>query len=217
MTKRLQAMGQKKYRKGFEVAMHPEALDLPLHWRKPRRIFVNSMSDLFHKDVPFRFIEKVFMVMHECPRHTFQILTKRANILLACSHMMAGAWPENVWVGVSVESQKHMDRIESLKQTKAKVKFVSFEPLLGPIDVNLKGLDWVIVGGETGPKARPMEASWAMDILNQCEDRGIPFFFKQGSILDKGKPSHGKLRGRIWEQFPPLIHEKESMGNGKNA
>jgi len=202
MTRRLKAMGQKKYRKGFEVVLHSEALNLPLHWRKPRRIFVNSMSDLFHPEVSYRFIEKIFTVMRNCPQHTFQILTKRAQRLEVYDDGGNQDWPSNVWIGVSVEKQNHIDRIESLLRTGARIKFVSFEPLLGPIDVNLKGLDWVIVGGETGPKARPMETSWAMDIMNQCEDREIPFFFKQGSIVDKGKPSYRKLRGKTWEGMP---------------
>lgn len=200
MTRRLKAMGQPNYKKGFKVATHPAMLDYPLGWRKPRMVFVNSMGDLFHEDVPKTFIKKVFKVMTEANWHTYQVLTKRAERLFGLSHELA--WPSNVWMGVTVEDENHLYRIDSLRSTKARVKFISFEPLLGPIGkVNLKQIDWVIVGGESGPGSRPMEPNWARELRDQCVKAKVPFFFKQWGGFNKKKA--GKiLDGKIWMRMP---------------
>ena len=185
----------------------PERLDEPLHWRKPRRVFVNSLSDLFHKDVPDEFIAQVFATMERACWHTFQVLTKRSSRLRALSAKLP--WPDNVWAGVSVESAEYAFRIDDLRATGAKVKFLSLEPLLGHLpDLNLSGIDWVIVGGESGPKARQMKVEWARDIRDQCVAAGVPFFFKQMGVFDEngvrvGKKMAGRLLdGRLWEEMP---------------
>lgn len=178
MARRLQAMGQPNYRDGFKLTLHPHMLEMPLHWRQPRMIFVNSMSDLFHEDVPLAFIQKVFGVMQRASQHHFQVLTKRSERLARLSPKLP--WPDNVWMGVTVENSNYTFRIEHLRQTKANVKFISIEPLLGPIsDIDLDGIDWTIVGGESGPGARPMRPEWAVDIRDQCVAKNVPFFFKQ--------------------------------------
>ena len=201
MSKRLHAAGMPKYRNGFAVVTtHPDALDIPLRWRKPRAIFVNSMSDLFHDAVPDDFIRQVFAVMTQAHWHRYQVLTKRPERLLALNETLP--WPPQVWLGVSVESDRYVGRIDLLRQTDAAVKFLSLEPLLGPLpSLNLHGIDWVIVGGESGPGARPMQREWAADIRDQCLAAGVPFHFKQwGGVFKK---RNGRLLdGREWNDFP---------------
>ena len=202
MALRLQAMGQPNYRNGFKLTLHEHVLELPLHWKRPQMIFVNSMSDLFHKNVPFEFefIQKVFQIMMEASWHTFQVLTKRSNRLLELDEQLT--WPDNVWMGVSVENKDYTFRIDHLRQTQAKTKFLSLEPLLGPLqDLNLSGIDWVIVGGESGPNARPMQRSWVVDIRNQCQTAKVPFFFKQWGGVNKKKAGR-ELDGRTWDELP---------------
>lgn len=200
LSRRLQAMGAPKYSDGFRLSIHEEALHLPLSWRKPRRIFVNSMSDLFHEAVPEEIIQRGLEVMRQAYWHRFQILTKRSERFLELDRRLD--WPENVWMGVSVENQDHVDRIEDLRLTGAFIKFLSLEPLLGPLtNLNLSGIDWVIVGGESGPKARPMDADWVTDLRDQCLEQGVPFFFKQWGGKNK-KKSGRLLEGRTWDQMP---------------
>jgi len=200
MARRLQAMGQPNYRNGFRVTLHPHMLELPLRWKQPRTIFVNLMSDLFHKDVPFDFIARVFDVMCRAPQHRFQILTKRAERLEALSARLS--WPDNVWVGVTVENSECAFRIQHLRQTDAAIKFISFEPLLGPIsDISLEGIDWVIVGGESGPGARPMRREWGTNVRDRCLAARIPFFFKQWGGVNK-KRNGRSLENKTWSQTP---------------
>lgn len=186
MAVRLQAMGQSNYIDGFQLTLHEHMLERPLEWKKPQLIFVNSMSDLFHEDVPVDFIQKIFDVMRRASWHNFQILTKRSERLLKLSVDID--WPPNVWMGVSVESSKYKFRINHLRETKAKIKFLSLEPLLGPLPaLNVSGIDWVIVGGESGPGARPIEERWVTDIRDQCLLAKVPFFFKQWGGANKKK------------------------------
>jgi protein gp37 len=200
MALRLQAMGQPNYVSGFRLAMHEHMLALPLCWKKPQMIFVNSMSDLFHESVPPAFIQKVFAVMRSASRHTFQALTKRSERLLELNPEID--WPANVWMGVSVENQDYTFRIEHLRRTDARIKFLSLEPLLGPLpDLDLRGIDWVIVGGESGPRARPMAEEWVLDIRDQCRAAGVPFFFKQWGGVRK-KQAGRVLQGRTWDETP---------------
>lgn len=200
MAMRLKAMGQPNYSRGFMVALHERALDLPLTWKTPQMIFVNSMSDLFHKSVSIEFIMKVFDVMNRANWHTFQILTKRSDRLRTLSENIS--WPDHVWMGVSVENAACLDRIEDLQKTGAKVKFLSLEPLLGPIpNLNLDEIDWVIVGGESGPKARPIDSSWVAEIRDQCLELNVPFFFKQWGGVNKKKTGR-VLDGKTWSQMP---------------
>ena len=202
MAKRLQAMGQPNYASGFKPALHEHALDLPLQWKKPQTIFVNSMSDLFLKDVPAEFIKKVFDVMRKAHRHTFQVLTKRSERLMQLSPDLP--WASNIWMGVTVENSDCTFRIDQLRQTGAYVKFLSIEPLLGSIpNLDLEGIDWVIVGGESGPGARPMQPEWVMDIRNQCNRVGVPFFFKQWGGVRKKKAGRA-LEGRTWDEIPAI-------------
>ncbi|MDD5008171.1 MAG: phage Gp37/Gp68 family protein [Syntrophorhabdaceae bacterium] len=200
MALRLQAMGQRNYVNGFKVTTHERSLELPLKWKKPQTIFVNSMSDLFHPDVPTEFIVKVFEVMQVANWHRYQILTKRSGRLLEiCSSL---PWSANIWMGVTVENQECLHRIDDLRNTPAKTKFLSLEPLLGPLPcLNLENIDWVIVGGESGPGARPMEKEWAVDICNQCKANKVPFFFKQWGGVHK-KLAGRKLEGRTWSEMP---------------
>ncbi|GMT50032.1 MAG: hypothetical protein IEMM0008_1571 [bacterium] len=200
MALRLKAMGQKNYQNGFQLTAHEHVLKLPLKWKRSQRIFVNSMSDLFHEDVSLEFIQQVFDVMSIAKHHQFQVLTKRSGRLLELSSLLS--WPENVWMGVSIESIEYTFRLDHLKEIGAKVKFISFEPLLGPIPaLNLKGIDWVIVGGESGPKARPVSSEWVIDIRNQCVKYQVPFFFKQWG--GKNKKKTGRiLEGVTWNQMP---------------
>lgn len=202
MACRLKAMGQKNYRNGFEVTTHDHMLVRPYEWRKPRMIFVNSMSDLFHKDVPDEFNEKVFDVMQHADHHNYQVLTKRSQRLLDLAPQLS--WPENIWMGVSVETENYLFRIDHLRETPAHIKFISFEPLLGPIPgLDLTDMDWVIVGGESGPGARSMEKEWVTDIRDKCLEAGVPFFFKQWGGVNK-KMAGRELDGRTWDQFPEV-------------
>jgi protein gp37 len=178
MSIRLKAMGQLNYSSGFDLRLHERSLDIPLHWKKPLNIFVNSMSDLFHEDVPIDFIKRVFDVMNSVQRHRFQVLTKRSERLLDLNPILN--WAPNIWMGVSVENQDYYYRIDHLRRTSASVKFLSIEPMLGPLDdLDLSGIDWVIVGGESGPGARPMNPLWVASVRDQCLSTGVPFFFKQ--------------------------------------
>ena len=205
---RLKAMGNPNYYNGFEVTLHKHVLDLPLKWKKPQTIFVNSMSDLFHEDVPFSFIDDVFSVMKKAWWHTFQILTKRSERLLKYDSDIE--WPENVWMGVSVENDLFSSRINHLKQTNAPVKFISFEPLIGPIsNIDIEDIDWVIVGGESGPHARQLEKEWVCEIRDICLSNNIPFFFKQWGGFNK-KRNGRLLEGKIWEDIP-IIETQTSL------
>jgi protein gp37 len=200
IAERLQAMGQRNYRNGFELTLQPHMLDLPLQWRKPQRIFVNSMSDLFQKEVPPAYILRVFDVMRRAYWHQFQVLTKRSDILSELDSLID--WPSNVWMGVSVENKDYTWRIDDLRGTRARTKFLSIEPLLGPIaDLNLSGIDWVIVGGESGPGARPIQRNWVVDIRRQCRQAGVAFFFKQWGGVNKKKTGR-KLDGRTYDEMP---------------
>jgi protein gp37 len=200
MARRLKAMGQRRYRRGFNLTLHPDALQAPLSWRGPQMIFVNSMSDLFHRDVPTAFIQDVFEVMRQASRHTFQVLTKRAARLASLAERLP--WPDNVWVGVTVEASDYMQRIDSLRQVPAAVRFLSLEPLLGPIEsLPLDGIDWIIVGGESGPRSRPMQAEWALAIRDQCLAAHVPFFFKQWGGVQRTRAGR-QLDGRTWDQYP---------------
>lgn len=203
MAKRLQAMGQSNYRDGFEVRTHEHMLDLPRKWLKPRMVFVNSMGDLFHEEVPVDFISRVFEVMESTPHHTYQLLTKRADRLAAVAPLVQ--WPQNVWMGVTVEDSLRLSRVEQLRGVPAAIRFLSLEPLLGPLpDLRLDGIDWVIVGGESGPGARPMKSEWAVDIRNLCVESETPFFFKQWGGVRK-KAAGRELEHRIWNQMPAAV------------
>lgn len=202
MARRLKAMGQEKYANGFVLTLHPEELDRPYHWKKPQEIFVNSMSDLFHEDVPIGFIKQVFRTMVETPQHKYQVLTKRSEVLKRYEDKLP--WSQNIWMGVSVENADYMFRIDDLRCCGAHIKFLSLEPLLGPLpDLNLDGIDWVIVGGESGPQARPMDKAWVRDIRDQCLYAGVPFFFKQWGGVNKKKAGR-LLEGRTWDGMPDV-------------
>lgn len=203
MSRRLKAMGIEKYKDGFNLSLHPDTLSIPYSWKTPKIVFVNSMSDLFHKDIPLSFIKDVFGVMNNSPQHTFQVLTKRSEVLLRLhSHLN---WTPNIWMGVSVEDERVLYRIEDLRRTQALTKFLSLEPLLGPLPkLDLGGIDWVIVGGESGRKPRPMSKAWVIDILNQCRSADVPFFFKQWGGTSKKKAGR-KLKGREYRQFPKRV------------
>jgi len=202
MALRLQSMGQPNYADGFKLTLHPDMLYQPLAWKKSRIIFVNSMSDLFHKQVPFTFITKIFDVMEKASQHTFQILTKRSQRMLELDPRIH--WPDNVWMGVSVEDMNYLPRIDDLRNTNARLKFLSLEPLLGPSpDLNLTGIDWVIVGGESGPQSRPMNPEWVLEIRDHCVRSGAPFFFKQWGGRNK-KRAGRILEGRTWDEMPNL-------------
>ncbi len=203
MAYRLQAMGQANYVNGFDVTTHEHTLQSPVSWKKSQMIFVNSMSDLFHSKVPMEYIHKVFDVMNEAYWHTFQVLTKRSGRLKQLDANLN--WASNIWMGVSVETQDYCHRIDDLRSTNASVKFLSLEPLLGPIpEINLDGIDWVIVGGESGPKSRPINPEWVIDIRDQCIAAGVPFFFKQWGGVNKKKAGR-QLEGRVWDQTPDLV------------
>lgn len=204
MSKRLHAMGQSKYRNGFELTLHDDTLMIPYTWKKPRIVFVNSMSDLFHKNIPLAYIQEVFRVMKENRMHTFQILTKRADILARYNSLLD--WTPNIWMGVTVENQNVIERVDYLRGTGAFIKFLSLEPLIGPIqDLNLYNIDWVIVGGESGPKARPVRKEWVLDIKDQCEKAGVKFFFKQWGGFNKKKTGR-QLEGKTYNEMPDLIN-----------
>jgi len=202
MSLRLKAMGQPNYVNGFDLTLHPNSLPIPLRWKKPQTIFVNSMSDLFHKDVPTDFILQAFDVMVRAHWHRYQILTKRSDRLWELNSQLP--WAPHIWMGVSVESEDYIDRIDHLRATNAQVKFLSLEPLLGPLpNLNLRGIDWAIVGGESGPGARPMPEQWVLEIRDQCLCSGVPFFFKQWGGVNK-KRAGRILEGRTWDQMPTL-------------
>jgi protein gp37 len=200
MTKRLTAMGSDRYRNGFRVTLHPDSLDTPRKWKQGRVVFVNSMSDLFHDDIPLPYIQRVFKTMQDCPHHTFQVLTKRSERLAELASRLP--WPENVWMGVSVEDSRVIHRIADLQLVPAAVRFLSLEPLIGPLDdVPLDGIGWVIVGGESGPRARPMKKEWARSILRQCRAARVPFFFKQWGGVRKDLTGR-TLNGKIYDEMP---------------
>lgn len=200
MAKRLHAMGQANYANGFALTLQPHMLELPLAWKKPQTIFVNSMSDLFHEGVSLAYIERVFDVMARAHWHRFQVLTKRADRLAELSSKLE--WAPNIWMGVSVESDKYRGRIDHLRSTGARTKFLSLEPLLGPLPkLDLRGIHWVIVGGESGPKSRPIDPAWVVDLRDQCLQANVPFFFKQWGGKNKKKAGR-VLEGRTWDQMP---------------
>jgi len=200
MSLRLKAMGQKNYVNGFQVTLHPHALNIPLKWKSPHMIFVNSMGDLFHNEVPLSFIQQVFEVMKKAYRHRFQILTKRAERLADLAPSLN--WTENIWMGVTVESAAYLYRLEDLRNVTAAVRFLSLEPLLSSMpDMDLTKINWVIVGGESGPGARPMNKSWVTDIQQQCREAKVPFFFKQWGGVNK-KKSGRYLNGTTFDEMP---------------
>ncbi len=216
MSRRLHAMGIEKYSQSFKLRIHPEELLTPYKWKKPKVVFVNSMSDLFHPDVPLEFIQQVFEVMNKTPRHIYQVLTKRSERLLEISSQLR--WTKNIWMGVSVENQDYTFRVKDLAKTRAKIKFLSIEPLIGEIDtLDLRRINWVIVGGESGHKARPIEKKWIHFIRKKCKENDVPFFFKQwgkarfnSNQLDptiaSEHPQHAKggcqLDGKIYREMP---------------
>ena len=209
MSARLRAMGVEKYRRGFEVAQHASVIETPLRWRKPRLVFVNSMSDLFHDLVEPGFIEAVFEVMNRCPQHSFQVLTKRPERTLELDSDLN--WTPNIWLGVSIESGRWLRRLEALCLTSAKTRFLSLEPLLGPLpNLDLSGVDWVITGGESGPGARPMDPDWVREIRDNCVSRDVPFFFKQWGGTNK-KRAGRVLDGRTWDEMP----SRETLAEGQ--
>ncbi|WP_087754151.1 DUF5131 family protein [Paraburkholderia caledonica] len=200
MAKRLKAMGCSRYESGFQPTLHPDLVDTPRKWKKPRTVFVNSMSDLFQEAVPLDFIQHVFATMRETPQHTYQILTKRSERLAKLAPLLE--WPANVWMGVSVEDERVMHRVSDLAHTPARVKFLSCEPLIGPLEnLPLEGIDWVIVGGESGRGARPMEESWVQSIRLQCRASGTAFFFKQWGGVRKDMTGR-TLNGRTYDAMP---------------
>jgi len=203
LANRLRRMGAARYQTGFDLKLHPDILDLPKRWKKPKLIFVNSMSDLFHKDVPEEFISKVFRTMEACPQHTFQILTKRSDRLATLAKRLP--WPANVWMGVSVEDARVTYRINHLRQVPAAVRFLSVEPLIGSLGtVNLKGVQWVIVGGESGPRARKMEEAWVEEVFRQCRSASVPFFFKQWGGVRKDLTGR-LLHDRTYDEMPAQL------------
>jgi len=202
MSRRLHAMGIEKYRDGFEVRMHNDAVDIPYTWKGSKIVFVNSMSDLFHPLVSLEFIKKVFAVMNDTPQHTYQVLTKRADRLFELHEQLL--WTSNIWMGVSVEDARVTGRIDFLRQTNAQTKFLSCEPLIGPLlNMNLQNINWVITGGESGRKARPMQEWWVWDIRQQCAEQGVAFFFKQWGGINKKKAGR-ELGGRTYDEMPSL-------------
>lgn len=205
MAKRLQSMNSANYENGFKLTCHPHALNIPLSWKKSRMIFVNSMSDLFHEDVPKEFIQKVFGIMRLASQHQYQVLTKRSSNLLQMDPLLK--WTDHIWMGVSVENADYNYRIDNLRKTSAKVKFISFEPLIDDVgEVNLEGIDWVIVGGECGPGSRPIKKEWIVNIQNQCREKNVAFFFKQWGGINKKKTGR-LLDGKIWSQMPNFFSE----------
>jgi protein gp37 len=200
MAKRLHAMGNPRYANGFNVTLHPDLLELPRKWKQPRVIFVNSMSDLFHEKIPLEYIERVFDTMNQCPQHTFQVLTKRSARLARVAHELD--WTPNIWMGVSVEDAQVIERIADLHRVPAAVRFLSCEPLIGPLEnLPLRGIHWVIVGGESGPHARPMQRGWVTSIFRQCRKAHVPFFFKQWGGVRKDLTGR-KLNGRTYDEMP---------------
>jgi protein gp37 len=209
MSKRLQAMGVEKYKDAFEVRIHPDQLLLPYKWKTPKIVFVNSMSDLFHKEVPADFIKRVFSIMNDNPQHVFQILTKRAERLIELSAELV--WTDNIWMGVSVEDTSVTHRVDRLRETRAHIKFLSCEPLLGPLPgLNLDGIHWLIVGGESGARPRPMRENWVFDIQRQCEEQDVKFFFKQWGGRNK-KAAGRLLNGRTYDDMPAIPVRTKSV------
>ncbi len=205
MSRRLKAMDVDKYSNGFDLTLHESAIEAPLSWRQPRRVFVNSMSDLFHPGIPMEFIQRVFDIMVQCPQHVFQVLTKRPERTLELNRMID--WAPNIWMGVSVENDRVVDRIDILRSTSASIKFLSLEPLLGPLpNLNLTDIDWVIAGGESGRKARPMDPEWVLDIRDQCLEAEVAFFFKQWGGVNKKKTGR-ELEGRTYDEMPGVFRE----------
>lgn len=200
MATRLEAMGSERYGNGFHVTLHPDLLDVPRRWRQPRVVFVNSMSDLFHDDIPLAYIQRVFATMRDCPHHTFQVLTKRSERLAEFAPQLP--WPPNVWMGVSVEDARVLGRVRDLQRVPAAVRFLSLEPLIGPLEaLPLEGIHWAIVGGESGPKARPMRREWVTSIFRQCRAARVPFFFKQWGGVRKDLTGR-ELYGRTYNEMP---------------
>ena len=211
MAKRLQCMGQANYAAGFNVVMHRQLLDMPLRWKKPQMIFVNSMSDLFHEKIPVSFIKEIFETMSKAYWHTFQVLTKRSERLAELAPKLD--WPENVWIGVSVEDEAYKYRIDDLRKVPSAVRFLSLEPLLGLVSgLDLTGIHWVIVGGESGPGARPMAKTWVRDIRKQCRKGNVPFFFKQWGGVNKKKTGR-LLDGRVYNGMPYFLNPLMSATN----
>ncbi len=209
LSERLMSMGVQKYKNGFNLAWHINEIQKPVKWKKSSLIFVNSMSDLFHEDIPEWFISKVFETMNKCSWHIFQILTKRESRLLELNEKVK--WTPNIWMGVTVESEGYLARVDLLKSTKAQVKFISCEPLLSPItSLNLDGIDWVIVGGESGPRARQIKKRWVLDILHQCKEAQVKFFFKQWGGRNKKKNGR-KLDGKIYNEYPFLNYKQLNL------
>ncbi len=205
MAKRLQAMGVEKYKDAFKVRTHPDALNIPYSWKSPKIVFVNSMSDLFHPQIPLAFIKKVFKVMNECPQHVFQVLTKRSERLLELHNELR--WTHNIWMGVSVEDERVVSRIDDLRQTNAHTKFLSLEPLIGPLhNLNLNNIHWVIVGGESGRTPRPMDPDWVLDIQDQCANADVAFFFKQWGGTNKKKAGR-LLNGKTYSEMPETVFQ----------
>ena len=202
MAKRLKAMGHPRYRNGFQVTLHPDVVDYPIYWKESQLIFVNSMSDLFHEKVPLEFIQQIFGTMHLADWHRYQILTKRAKRLEELDPELE--WADNIWMGVSVENSDVTFRIDHLRNTHAHIKFLSCEPLIGPLpNLNLSGIDWVIVGGESGPGARPIDPAWVTEIRDQCLGANVPFFFKQWGGVIKSRNGR-ELDGRTWDELPKV-------------
>ena len=203
MARRLEAMGSDRYRNGFNVTLHPDLLDVPRRWRQARIVFVNSMSDLFHDDIPLAYIQRVFATMRDCPHHTFQVLTKRSERLAELAPQLP--WPRNVWMGVSVEDARVIHRVADLQSVPAAVRFLSLEPLIGPLDaLPLEGIHWTIVGGESGPRARPLRKEWVTSIFRQCRAARVPFFFKQWGGVRKDLTGR-ELNGRIYNEMPGAL------------
>jgi protein gp37 len=203
MSKRLHAMGQPNYTNGFNLTLHDSVLEKPLEWKTPQLIFVNSMSDLFHEDVPVEFIQKTFNIMRKAYWHQFQVLTKRSERLFELNSQLE--WTDNIWMGVSIENSNYRFRIEHLRQTGSKIKFLSLEPLLSPLpDLDLQNINWVIVGGESGPNARTMEQEWVTEIRDQCVTAQVPFFFKQWGGVRRKKAGR-VLEGQLWNEMPAFI------------
>lgn len=202
-------MGVEKYKDAFEVRIHPDQLLLPYKWKSPKIVFVNSMSDLFHKEVPADFIKRVFSIMNDNPQHVFQILTKRADRLIELSAELV--WTDNIWMGVSVEDTSVTHRVDRLRETRAHIKFLSCEPLLGPLPgLNLDGIHWLIVGGESGTRPRPMREDWVFDIQRQCEEQDVKFFFKQWGGRNK-KAAGRLLNGRTYDDMPAIPERTKSV------
>jgi protein gp37 len=209
MAKRLQAMRQVRYLNGFNVTLHEDLIEQPMHWKQPRLIFVNSMSDLFHEKVPIEFIQRIFKVMEHCPQHEFQILTKRSSRLKELAGQLP--WPANIWMGVSVEDARVVSRVQDLQAIPATIRFLSCEPLLGPLEqLPLEGIHWVIVGGESGPGARPMAIQWVDSIQRQCRLARVPFFFKQWGGVRKDRTGR-QLHGRTYDEMPERFQLPATM------